>query len=153
MGSPWVRSPRIQGNDGGIDRVKASFVEVTFVYVPRSENAWADALASLASCANGPLTVPIIIHDRDIPSYEVASATPEPENGKPWYHDIKTYLEKKEFPPDSAPEDQRTIIRLSSKYVDSLVLQLTFKERKSHAHTGEVSFVDEDGLAIILQLH
>lgn len=32
--------------------------------------------------------------------------------------------------------------------IKSLVLQLTFKERKSHAHTGEVSFVDEDGVKL-----
>lgn len=32
--------------------------------------------------------------------------------------------------------------------IKCLVLQLTFKERKSNAHTGEVSFVDEDGVKL-----
>lgn len=32
--------------------------------------------------------------------------------------------------------------------IKSLVLQLTFKEIKSHAQTSEVSFVDEDGVKL-----
>lgn len=99
-----------------MERVQAAFDEVRFVYVPRSENMWADALASLASCAQGSFATPIIIHGRDVPSFQVMNIHTQSLDGKPWYYDIQTTLEKKEFPHGSTPHDKQIIVQLSRKY-------------------------------------
>lgn len=39
----------------------------------------------------------------------------EPD-GKPWYHDIQQYIEKKEYPLGASENDKRTIRRLSGAF-------------------------------------
>ena len=35
---------------------------------------------------------------------------------KPWYYDIKRYVESKEYPPESADNDKRTLRRLAASF-------------------------------------
>ncbi|RDX87132.1 hypothetical protein CR513_31433, partial [Mucuna pruriens] len=55
-------------------------------------------------------------------------------DGKPWYHDIREYLEKDAYPPEATKNDKRTLRRLAigfflsgvtlyKRSVDSTLLQ------------------------------
>ena len=37
-------------------------------------------------------------------------------DGEPWYHDIKNYLLKGEFPPESSIEDRKYIAKMATKF-------------------------------------
>ena len=42
--------------------------------------------------------------------------TEEEKDGKPWYFDIKRYIEDKEYPPETSNNDKRTLERLASGF-------------------------------------
>lgn len=85
----------------------------------RTKNQFADALATLASMISIPegmdIRPPIEIEVREDPAYCLAIEEREPD-GKPWFHDIKTYLEDRTFPPDATATDRRTIQRLAAQF-------------------------------------
>lgn len=86
--------------------------------VSRTKNQFADALATLASMISIPEGIdirPIEIEVREDPAYCLAIEEREAD-GKPWFHDIKTYLEDRTFPPDATATDRRTIQRLAAQF-------------------------------------
>ena len=69
------------------------FEAISFTYIPRSENQFADALATLASMLqvlNDIEIQPLKIEIEKRPTYCLVTDKAEEEN--PWYHDILTYL-------------------------------------------------------------
>jgi hypothetical protein len=75
------------------------FDEITFHHIPREENQLADALATLSSMykVTWPNHVPLIeINRREAPAYCLATEVGQDE--KPWYYDIKNFLQKQEYP-------------------------------------------------------
>ncbi|XP_038699645.1 uncharacterized protein LOC119996937 [Tripterygium wilfordii] len=90
---------------------------VEFDHIPREENQMADALATLAAMFDldlrGEVEV-IRIEKRKIQAH-CLNIVAEPD-GKPWYYDVKQYLEKGEYPPEASDNDKRTIRRLSSSF-------------------------------------
>ncbi|XP_039169950.1 uncharacterized protein LOC120294094 [Eucalyptus grandis] len=96
------------------------FQEIAFEYLPRSQNQFADALATLSSIlqvAGGldiePLRIEIFRH----PAY--CMTIEEEPDGQPWYHDILKYLQKGEFLEGSEATDRKYLIKLASKFFAS----------------------------------
>lgn len=81
LGTWEVREPALKEYKLKLDQLKGLFEELDFVYVPRSENTWADALASLASCANMSLETPVIVCTRTTPSYQIHMVAEDVEDG------------------------------------------------------------------------
>jgi hypothetical protein len=78
----------------------------------------ADALATLASMYKliWPNHQPHIeIRRFDEPAHCLTTA--EEPDGKPWFFDIKQYLEKQEYPAEASSLDKRTLRRLASKFL------------------------------------
>ncbi|XP_070022932.1 uncharacterized protein [Nicotiana sylvestris] len=74
------------------------FTKVEFKHVPRIQNEFADALATLSSMIqhldkNFIDPIPIRIHNH--PAY--CAYVEEETDGNPWFHDIKEYLAKGEY--------------------------------------------------------
>ncbi|XP_050895340.1 uncharacterized protein LOC127101959 [Lathyrus oleraceus] len=93
------------------------FDKITFSHIPREENKMADALATLASMYKliWPNHQPNIeIRRFDEPTHYLT--TIEEGDDKPWFFDIKHYLEKQEYPKEASSLDKRTIRRLASKF-------------------------------------
>ncbi|XP_038716782.1 uncharacterized protein LOC120010143, partial [Tripterygium wilfordii] len=90
---------------------------VEFDHIPREENQMADALATFAAMfgldPRGEVEV-IKIEKREIQAH-CLNIVAEPD-GKPWYYDVKQYLENGEYPPEASDNDKRTIRRLSSSF-------------------------------------
>lgn len=93
------------------------FEEITFDHIPREENHFGDALATLASMfkvkwANEAPSISIMRLDEPYFYYN----NDEVWDDKPWFYDIKRYLEKQEYPKDATIPDEKTLRRLSARF-------------------------------------
>src|SRR3954470_15950016 len=99
-----------------------AFEEITFNHIPREENQLADALATLAAMFRviSPKEMPDIrILRYKEPAHAIPAhclTTEDVYDEKPWYYDIKRYVEKQEYPEDATIGDKRTLRRLASKF-------------------------------------
>ncbi|XP_070025830.1 uncharacterized protein [Nicotiana sylvestris] len=76
-----------------VQELRKRFTKTEFQHVPRVQNEFADALATLSSIIQHPNKnfidpIPIKIYDQ--PAYY--AHVEEEADGKPWFHDIKEYL-------------------------------------------------------------
>ncbi|GAU10561.1 hypothetical protein TSUD_423630, partial [Trifolium subterraneum] len=95
-------------------RLLTFFNKVELHHIPRDENQMADALATLSSMyrVNRRNEIPTIsIRCLERPAY--VFATEEVVDDKPWFHDIKMFLQKQEYPPGASNKDRKTLRRLS----------------------------------------
>src|ERR1051325_8146637 len=93
------------------------FDEITFSHIPREENSLADALATLSSMskvkwANEAPSITIMRLDEPAFYYEMEEEVDE----KPWFYDIKRYLETKEYPEDASITVKKTLRKYSAKF-------------------------------------
>ncbi|XP_070017544.1 uncharacterized protein [Nicotiana sylvestris] len=93
------------------------FTKMEFKHVTRIQNEFADALATLSSMIQHPDRnfidpIPIRIHNQ--PGY--CAHVEEKTNGKPWFHDIKEYLEKGEYQEHVNHTQKCTLRRLSNHF-------------------------------------
>ncbi|XP_050886562.1 uncharacterized protein LOC127091879 [Lathyrus oleraceus] len=86
-------------------RLSTFFNKIEFHHIPREENQMADALATLAS---------MIIVNRWRPAHVFVME--EVSDDKPWYHNIKLYLQSQEYPPRASNKDKKTLRRLASNF-------------------------------------
>ena len=96
------------------------FKTISFAYIPRTENRFADALATLASMVK--LCDAIEIQPLKI-EVEKRTAfclvTDQVEEQKPWYYDIMTYLQNGEYPKNADSKDRKALRCLASHFVIS----------------------------------
>jgi len=93
------------------------FDEISFHHDPREENQMADALSTLASMFQLTLhgDLPYIeFRCRGRPAH--CCLVEEERDGKPWYFDIKRYVESKEYPPEASNNDKRRLRRLAASF-------------------------------------
>jgi ribonuclease HI len=89
-------------------RLLTFFNKVELRHIPRDENQMADALATLSSMyqvnhRNEILTISIRCLER--PAYVFAAE--EVADDKPWFHDIKVFLQSQEYPPGHLTKTKR----------------------------------------------
>ncbi|XP_027348294.1 uncharacterized protein LOC113859811 [Abrus precatorius] len=90
------------------------FDEITFQHIPREDNQLADALATLSSMfvISQNEDMPLIkMRQHDRPAY--CQMIEGEYDGKPWYHDIKSYLKNQEYSLNATDNDKRTLRRLA----------------------------------------
>ena len=83
-----------------VRRISTFFTKAEFHHIPRDENGMADALATLTSMImvkfwNEVPNLNVICLDR--PSHVFAPE--EVKDEKPWYYDIKCFLQNQSYPP------------------------------------------------------
>ncbi|XP_070004669.1 uncharacterized protein [Nicotiana sylvestris] len=86
-----------------------SLTKIEFVHVPRIQNEFVDALATLSSIiqhANKNYIDPILVRIHNQLAY--CAHVEEETDGKPLFHDIKEYLEKVEYPEHANHTQKRT---------------------------------------------
>ena len=112
-----TRDPKLIPYQTHILRLAKYFDDISFHHIPREENQMADALATLASmfqlAPHGDLPY-IEFKSQGRPAY--CYAIEEERDGKPWYFDIKQYVENKEYPPGISDNDKRTLRRLATGF-------------------------------------
>ncbi|GAU50056.1 hypothetical protein TSUD_186910 [Trifolium subterraneum] len=98
-------------------RLLTFFNKVELHHIPRDENQMADALATLSSMyrVNRRNEIPTIsIRCLERPAY--VFAVEEEVDDKPWFHDIKMFLQNQEYPPGASNKDKKTLRRLSNSF-------------------------------------
>uniref|UniRef100_A0A2N9FH89 Uncharacterized protein n=1 Tax=Fagus sylvatica TaxID=28930 RepID=A0A2N9FH89_FAGSY len=109
-----ARDPKLIPYQRYISRLIPKFKYVTFTYTPRAHNHFADALATLASLiklVEGDDVRPLRIETRDIPAYcvcieECMNVEAEIDD-KPWYYDIKRFIQDREYPPRATENEKK----------------------------------------------
>ncbi|XP_070014499.1 probable LRR receptor-like serine/threonine-protein kinase At3g47570 [Nicotiana sylvestris] len=98
-----------------VQELRKTFTKTEFQHVPRVHDGFADALANLSSMIQHPNKnfidpIPVKIHDQ--PAY--CAYVEEEANGKHWFHHIKEYLAKGEYPELANAIQKRTLRRIIS---------------------------------------
>src|SRR3954463_2119550 len=94
------------------------FEEITFEHIPREENQLADALATMSSMfkVRWDNEAPMItIYRQDEPSY-CNEINTEGTEEKPWFHEVKRYLEAQEYPEGASINDRKFLRRFAAKF-------------------------------------
>ncbi|XP_050919867.1 uncharacterized protein LOC127137453 [Lathyrus oleraceus] len=93
------------------------FDEISFHHISREENQLEDALATLASMlkVKWKNEAPFIHIDHLEESAHCLAIEAGPDD-KPWFYEIKTFLEKRQYPEGISITDKKALRRLSSKF-------------------------------------
>src|SRR3954470_16305279 len=86
-------------------RLLTFFNKVELHHIPRDQNRMADALATLSFMFK-------VSHWNDMPKVRSMFATEAVINDKPWFHDIKRFLQTQEYPLGASNKDRKTLRRL-----------------------------------------
>ncbi|XP_058099757.1 uncharacterized protein LOC131244119 [Magnolia sinica] len=98
-----------------LENLTEEFEEITFSYMPRAKNQFADALSTLASMLKIPKGVvewelTLELQEEHAFCLQIDEVETFP-NGQPWYTDIKEYLEHQKYLEGATSTDRRTIQR------------------------------------------
>lgn len=93
------------------------FDEITFNYIPREDNQLSDALATLASMfkikwKNEAHAIRIDHLDELAHCLEMEAKSDD----KPWFYDVKRYLEKQEYTEKASITNKKVLRRFSTKF-------------------------------------
>ncbi|XP_052736650.1 uncharacterized protein LOC128197859 [Vigna angularis] len=91
---------------------------ITFNHIPREDNQFADALATLSSMFEvDPNTELPVIEMKSHAEPAYCQFIKEEVDGKPWYFDIKHYLKTQEYPEKASENDKRSLRRLAGSFI------------------------------------
>ncbi|XP_070018064.1 uncharacterized protein [Nicotiana sylvestris] len=102
------------------EELRKRFTKTECQHVPRVQNEFADALATLSSMIQHPdknFIDPIPVKIYDQPAY--CAHVEEEVDGKPWFHDIMEYLVKGEYLELANPTQKCTLRRFSNNFFHS----------------------------------
>lgn len=95
-----------------LETLVSQFDSVTFTHTSCVSNIFADALATLASMVEIPLgfKMRLLMTEQSMkPSCECVINEGDEDDGKPWYEDVKRFIEKGEYPLESTLKDKMTL--------------------------------------------
>ena len=103
-----------------LDLLVDRFDELRYINLPRVENQFADALATLASVIEIPTGVtvqPLMIEIRSAPAYYCLIGDIGDQDELPWYHDIYQFLSCDGYSESASAKDRRALRHLFSRFV------------------------------------
>ena len=115
-----TRDEKLKPYHAYLDLLVARFYELRYIHLPRAENRFADALATLASVVEIPAGVtmrPLMIETRFAPAYCCLIGDIENQDELPWYHDIYQFLSCGVYPETATPKDKRALRQLATRFV------------------------------------
>ena len=96
------------------------FDDLRYTYLPRAQNHFANALATLAYMIDIPtdtIVHPLLIESRSVPPYCCLIDKLELDNGLPWYHDIYQFLRFDTYLEVFIAKDKRALRQLATRFV------------------------------------
>jgi len=94
------------------------FEQIEFHHISRDDNQLADALATLSSMFEVSQEEDLsLIKIQSYESLVYCNFIEEEVDGKPWYFDIKRYLQNREYPDSASENDKRMLRRLASSFI------------------------------------
>ena len=91
-----------------------------YIHLPRAENQFVDALATLASVVeilSAVIVQPLLIETRSAPAYCCLIEDIENQDELPWYHDIYQFLSGGTYPETAIAKDRRALRYLVTRFV------------------------------------
>ena len=88
------------------------FDDLRYTHLPRAQNQFVDALATLASMINilvDTVVHPLLSESRSVPIYYCLIYEAELDDGLPWYHGIYQFLRFITYPEVSTTKDKRAL--------------------------------------------
>ncbi|RVW21846.1 Retrovirus-related Pol polyprotein from transposon 17.6 [Vitis vinifera] len=105
-----TRDVKLRPYHAYLELLVGRFDDLRYTHLPRAQNQFADALATLASMIDIPVDAtvrPLLIESRSAPAYCCLIDDVEPDDGLPWYHDIYHFLRLGVYPEAATTKDRR----------------------------------------------
>ncbi|XP_034694071.1 uncharacterized protein LOC117920570 [Vitis riparia] len=115
-----TRDEKLKPYHAYLDLLIDRFDVLRYIHLPRAENQFADALATLASLIVIPAGVnvrPLLIETRSAPAYYCLIGEIEDQIELPWYHDIYQFLSCGTYPESASAKDRRALRQLATRFV------------------------------------
>ena len=96
------------------------FDDLRYIHMPRAEDQFANALATLAfviKIHTGVTVRPLLIEIRSAPAYCCMVGDIEDQDELPWYHDIYQFLSNDAYPESASAKDRRALRHLVAIFV------------------------------------
>ncbi|XP_070046203.1 uncharacterized protein [Nicotiana tomentosiformis] len=103
-----------------VQEMMKRFTKIELRHVPRIQNEFGDSLATFSSMIQHPdknFIDPISMRIHNRPAY--CAHVEEETDGNPWFHDIREYLAKGEYPEHANHTQKGTLRRLSNHFFQS----------------------------------
>ena len=118
-----ARDPKLIPYQWYIYQLVPKFKYVTFTYTSKAHNHFVDALtilASLVKLTEGDDVRPLRIETRGILAYcvcveECMNVEAKVDN-KPWYYDIKRFVQSRKYPPQATENEKKYIRRMAFQF-------------------------------------
>ena len=95
------------------------FDNLSYTHLPKAQNQFADALATLDSMIDIPEGVvvrPLLIETRSVPAYCCLIDESGFDDGLPWYQDIYQFLRYGTYPEAVTTKDKRALRQLATRF-------------------------------------
>ena len=115
-----TRDEKLKPYHAYLDLLVDKFDELRYIHMPRAENQFADALATLASIIEIPARVtmrPLLIETRSAPAYCCLIGDIEDQDELPWYQDRYHFLSCDAYPESTSTKDKRALRHLAARFV------------------------------------
>ncbi|KAL6312017.1 hypothetical protein AAG906_022095 [Vitis piasezkii] len=115
-----TRDVKLRPYHAYLELLVARFDDLRYVHLPRAQNRFVDALATLASSVDIPIDVvirPLLIELRSAPAYCCLIGETEVQDDLPWYHDIYQFLRFGTYLEVATAKDRRALRNLATRFV------------------------------------
>ncbi|RVW47398.1 hypothetical protein CK203_105890 [Vitis vinifera] len=115
-----TRDVKLTSYHAYLELLVARFDDLRNVHLPRAQNRFANALATLASSVDMPIDVvvrPLLIEWRFAPAYCCLIGEIEVQDDLPWYHDIYQFLRFGTYPEVATTKDRKALRHLDTRFV------------------------------------
>ncbi|WJZ94854.1 hypothetical protein VitviT2T_013679 [Vitis vinifera] len=115
-----TRDVKLKPYHAYLELLVGRFDDLRYTHLPRAQNQFVDALATLASMIDIPVDAivrPLLIESRSAPAYCCLIDDVEPDDGLPWYHDIYHFLRLGVYPEAATAKDKRALRQLATRFV------------------------------------
>ncbi|RVW78015.1 Retrovirus-related Pol polyprotein from transposon 17.6 [Vitis vinifera] len=115
-----TRDVKLKPYHAYLELLVGRFDDLRYTHLPRAQNQFTDALATLASMIDIPVDAtvqPLLIESRSAPAYCCLIDDVEPDDGLPWYHDIYHFLRLGVYPEAATAKDKRALRQLATRFV------------------------------------
>ena len=114
-----TRDEKLKPCHAYLDLLIDKFKELRYIHLPRKENQFIDALATLDSVIEIPevLTMwQVLIETRSMLAYYYLIGQIEDQVELPWYHDIHQFLSYDTYPDLASAKDRRALRQLATRF-------------------------------------
>ena len=115
-----TRDVKLRSYHACLELLVERFDDLRYTHLPRVQNQFGDALATLASFVDFSTNVvirPLLIELRFAPTYCCLIDETEAQDDLPWYHDIYQLLRSGTYPEATTAKDRRALRQLTTRFV------------------------------------